>query len=908
LQLSSGARLGPYEILSPLGAGGMGEVYKARDTRLDRIVAIKVLPAALASDPQFRERFDREARIISALDHPHICALYDVGELPPTGAGDAAVSGVRFLVMQFLEGETLADRLAKGPLSIDAAIDIGIQIADALHRAHRAAIVHRDLKPGNVFLVGRGRSERPLAKLLDFGLAKTTADGAGRVSATMAPTTPAAITEQGTILGTFQYMAPEQIEGQEADARSDIFALGAMLYEMFTGRPAFSGRTRAALMSAILKDEPPPLAVDEPIASLALDRVVRTCLAKDPEDRWQTAREVERELRRSRQQPATSRVTALAGRRQPLGKRPRALIAAAAIVVLAIMVATAMIVLRTPQSAPRFVFTIQAPSNTEFPTGSGATPWPIVSPSGAQVAFAAVDRDGVVRLWVRDLATAETRPLAGTEQVEQPFWSPDGRAIGFFAGRKLKRVDLATGTIQTLCDVSGTPRKAAWSRSGVIVFAVGGQPLHRVSANGGMPQAATTLDAARRENAHLYPSFLPDGRGFLFLAETADADQSVVVAGSLDSPALTPIIAAHSESQYAEPGYLLYVRGGTLLAQPFDARRLRVTGDAAVAAASVSFTAVSGIAAFSTGPGVLVYRTSAERAPQSQLVWRDRGGRLLERVGESGSFHNPEASRDGRSIAVERFTDNSANIWILDVTRGVGSRLTLSNSIDVWPLWSPDGSRVAFMSNREGAGRFNIYIRSIADATPESIAVRDAMPLGWAPDGRSLICTPGGPRTGGWMTLAACPLGGGAPEPLMRFDSGVTTIDFSPDGRWLTYVSEESGRPEVYVRRYPDGADRARVSTGGGSQPRWRRDMRELFYLAPGGRLMGANVQSGTRLDIGTPQMLFELRALTSRQITDRQQYTTTDGQRFLVNEATGNELAGLTVVLNWTAALGQVK
>ena len=910
MQLPAGVRLGPYEILSLLGAGGMGEVYKARDTRLDRIVAVKILPAALASDSQFRERFDREARTISALDHPHICALYDVGETTPAGVPGEPASPVRFLVMQFLEGETLADRLKTGPLPPDEAIEIGTQIAEALHRAHRAGVVHRDLKPGNVFLVARARSsDRPVAKLLDFGLAKTIREVVGQAGATMMPTTPAAITQQGTILGTFQYMAPEQIEGEEADARSDIFALGAMLYEMLTGRTAFSGKSRAGLMSAILKDEPPPLDVQHRIVSPALDRVVRICLAKDPDDRWQTAREVERELQWVRQQTSTPPVAgSIGGRRSGAA---RAWVLAGVVTGIAVVVAlglAAMFLLRSPRPASRFVFTIEPPPNTEFPTGSGATPWPIVSPDGAHLAFAAVNDDGVVRLWVRELATAETRPLAGTEQVEQPFWSPDSRSIGFFAGGTLKRIDLAAGTVQTLCDVTGTPRKAGWSPSGVIVYAVGGQPLHRVSANGGVPQPATALDAARNEKAHLYPSFLPDGRHFLFLAETADVDQSVVLAGSLESTAATPVIGVHSEAQYAAPGYLLYVRSGTLFAHAFDAQGLRVTGEPVVAAPSVSFTSFSGIAAFSTAPGVLVYRSGVQRSPQSTLAWRDRAGRLQEKIGEPGAYHNPDASPDGRSVAVERISGNSTGIWILDVKRGVGSRLTLSGGLDVWPVWSPDSGRVAFTSNREGAGRFHIYVRSIAGANPESLVVRNAMPLGWSPDGASLLCTPGAPLSSGWTTLARCPLDGGAPEPLMHFDSGVTAMDFSPDGRWLTYVSEESGRPEVYVRRYPDGADRARVSTGGGSQPRWRRDMRELFYLAPGGKLMGARVQSGARLEIGMPQVLSELRALASRQITDRQQYTTTDGQRFLVNEPAGTERTGLTAVLNWTDAIARTK
>jgi serine/threonine protein kinase/WD40 repeat protein len=884
----------------------MGEVYRARDTRLDRTVAIKILAAALASNPQFRERFDREARTISALDHPHICALYDVGEATLTGAAPPETSAVRFLVMQFLEGETLHDRLRQGPLSLDNAIDIAIQIADALYQAHRLGIVHRDLKPANVFLTSRSRSsEPPNAKLLDFGLAKPTAVVVTDASGTLMPTTPAAITEKGALVGTFQYMAPEQIEGQEADARTDIFALGATMYEMLTGRAAFFGGTRAALMSAILKDEPPPITIDDLSTSAAIDRVVHICLAKDPEDRWQTAREVERELRWAKQQTATAVSSGVAGRRSLLRTRARVLIGALSTVVVSALLLFALTLTRTPQSARRIVFTLQPPPNTEFPTGSGATPWPIVSPDGARLAFGAVDANGVARLWIREFATAEMRVIAGTEQAEQPFWSPDGRAIGFFAGGKLKRADLAASTVATLCDANGTPRKAAWGSDGVIIFAIAGQALHRVSANGGTPQPATVLDPTRHDVAHLYPSFLPDGRHFLFLAENGDANRSVVAAGSLDSMASSTVITAHSEAQYATPGYLLYVQSGTLLAQPFDARRLRVTGEPAVAAASVSFTASSGIAAFHSGPGILVYRSGSQRSPETTLAWRDRAGRLLERLGDNGAYHDPEVSPDGRAVAVERFAETSSNIWIFDVTRGVSSRLTLGNGIDLWPIWSPDGTRVAFTANRQ-AGRFHTYVRSISGPESESLVALDAISFSWSPDGTFLLCTPESFRGGGWTTVSKCPIDGGGPVPVIRFESGVTGVAFSPDGRWLTYVSEASGQPEVYVCRYPDGADRIRVSTGGGSQPRWGWDMRELFYLAPAGKLMTVSIRNGATLEFGTAQVLMELRAFPSRQSTDRQQYATADGRRFLVNEVIATERPGLIAVLNWNEGIAK--
>lgn len=571
-----------------------------------------------------------------------------------------------------------------------------------------------------------------------------------------------------------------------------------------------------------------------------------------------------------------------------------------------------MLAFRTAPPVKRLLFTIDSPPGSVFTTGSGATPWPITSQDGTRLAFGAVDDQGVERLWVRELATAATRPLAGTENAEQPFWSQDGRAIGFLAKGTLKRVDPVTGAVQTIGEVPGVPRKGSWSRDGVIIYAAGGQPLHRISATGGSPEPLTSLDGARHDKAHLYPSFLPDGRHFVFMAEAANTEQSTVMAGSLDSKDVTPVLQVHSEAQYAAPGYLLFVRDGALMAQPFDPRRLRLSGEPTLVAPSVSYTTASGIAAFATAPGLLVYRPGGSRAAQAALVWRDRSGKILQRIGEPGPYADPELSPDGRHVALERIAESTSNIWVVDLTRGTASRLTFGKGMDLLPVWSDDGARIAWASNRDAAGRFNIQ-RVVSGSSSESLLVKDALPREWLPDGTLLCATSDSLNTGGGAgvtTLSRCGLDGRQPEAVLRFESGARHMQLSPDGRWLASVSEESGRAEVYVRRYPTGADRVQVSTGGGLQPRWRRDGRELFYLTPGGsqgrgdKLTAVSVTSGAGLDVGPPALVFEVPAAINRRATIRPEYVTTDGQRFLFIEPVSDAAGGLTLVVNWAEAL----
>jgi predicted Ser/Thr protein kinase len=609
MALAAGDRLGPYEIISPLGAGGMGEVYRARDTRLDRIVAIKVLAAELANDPQFRNRFDREARTISQLDHPHICALYDVGER----------DGTSFLVMQYLEGETLETRLKIGALRLDHALQYSIQIAEALDKAHRAGIVHRDLKPGNIMLTKAG------AKLLDFGLAKATGPAGARAGLSMLPTTPPGLTAQGTILGTFQYMAPEQLEAQEADTRTDIFAFGAVVYEMVTGTKAFEGKSHASLIGAILKDQPRALFNLQPLAPPALDRIVETCLAKSPDDRWQTARDLLRELKWLAEGAAEGTNGAITSTAR---SRERAVWVLGAVAVLAIAALVALATLYFRRTVPEPVVTrldvVTPPTSEAFSFA--------LSPDGRRLAFVA-NGDKGSQLWLRPLDQVRAQPLAGTEGAIYPFWAPDGRAIGFFADGKLKRIDFTGGALQVLADAP-YPRGGTWNADGVIVFGPSGaDALLRVAATGGTTAPVTRL--APGQGSHRWPQFLPDGRRFVFLMATGQPQTQGVYLGSLDGGEPIRVMPAETAAVYAAPGYLLLVSQGVLAAYPFDAARATVANEPMPVAQVVGTDDGEFHSAFSvSAAGVLAHRAGA--GVRRQLVWVDRTGKMLGGVRPAG--------------------------------------------------------------------------------------------------------------------------------------------------------------------------------------------------------------------------------------------------------------------------------
>jgi serine/threonine protein kinase len=879
VSVAAGTRLGPYEIQSAIGAGGMGEVYKARDTRLDRTVAIKILPDTLATDPQFRERFDREARTISQLDHPHICALYDIGEQ----------DGTSFLVMQYLEGETLEARFKKGALSLDQALQYAIQIADALATAHKAGIVHRDLKPGNIMLTKAG------AKLLDFGLAKDSGSIAAGAGLSMLPTTPPNLTAQGTILGTFQYMAPEQLEGHEADARSDIFAFGAVAYEMVTGKKAFEGKSQASVAAAILERDPPSMCSLKPVTPPLLERTVKRCLAKEPEKRWQATSDLCDELKWIAEGGETGSSTVV----RPTKVRERlawgvALLAVLSAVLLGLR--NSRVVTAPPETVRLSVVTPDTSSPLDF----------AISPDGRTLAFVAYAEGGKQLLWVRPLDSTTAQPLAGTEEATQPFWSPDNRFIAFFAGGKLKKIEVSGGTPQTICDVA-TPRGGTWNRDDVILLTRGANSgLSRVSAAGGEPTPLTVLDA-KKESSHRYPQFLPDGRHFLFFVQAGRGNGISV--GSIDAKESKHLLDTNMAALYAPPGYLLFVRDGVVMEQAFDAGKIELTGEAVRVVEGLTPDPFNRIAFSVSDTGVLVYRSSPVKGSR-QFAWFDRSGKPLGPVGPGGEYFNPELSPNGKEVAFSQ-TDlqtNNLDIWRMDLTNGERRRLTFDPAIDVNQIWSPDGSRILFGSNRDGP--LDVYQRLSSGAGTEErwlqIPGSTVVPKDWSVDGRFVILTV--PDLNSRNQVWVRPLfGDRKPKAFVETAATNDYARFSPDGKWIAYASNESQKFEVYVQTFPTGNGKWQVSTNGGVQPRWRRDGKELFYLASDRKLMAVPVRSGSSFEFGVPVPLFATKTVGGSAFSSgysHQYDVTPDGQRFLLNTEADGSATPITVVLNWTAPL----
>jgi Tol biopolymer transport system component len=881
--LTAGTKLGPYEIVSSLGAGGMGEVYKARDARLDRTVAIKVLPPALAADAEFRDRFDREARAVSQLDHPHICALYDIGQDHDTS----------YLVMQYLDGETLDNRLKAGALPLDQALKTAIEIAGALDAAHRAGIIHRDLKPGNVILTRAG------AKLLDFGLAKTLpAVTSGSVS--MMQTTPAAgMTAQGTILGTFQYMSPEQIEGEAVDARSDIFAFGAVLYEMVTGRKAFAGKTQASLLGAILKDEPPPVSQVQAMTPPALDYLVRTCLAKDPDGRFQTAHDVWLQLRWIAEGGSTVGVPApVVSRRR---SRERLAWAAAGVLGLIAVAAGALAVVHLrerPVPVEPVQFTIAADENSAFITPADFS----VSPDGRQIVFVARSDAGQARptLWVRSLASGIARPLPGTDGGLLPFWSPDGRSVGFFAAASLKKVDTSGGQPVTLCAAAGIAAGGTWNRDNVIVFAATGLPgLHKIDAAGGTPARVTTP----KEGSHLWPSFLPDQRHILYLEFNAGPRAGHIA--SLDGLENVTLGAADSAAVYGS-GHLLFMRGTALMAQPFDADRRQKLGDPFLVADQVNVGGGGKPAVSVSTTGVLAYWRGAAQS-LSRLTWVDRAGKTDRVVGDVGAFANLSLSPDERRVAVALTTGSPVNrdIWVLDLARDdTMSRLTFNPGPEGDPIWSPDGSHIVFNSSR--TGMWNSGFQRSADGSGDDVPFVTMERLfdspDWSHDGRFVVFAGAG-KDDQNADLWVLPLSGDRkPTRFLQTPFQEDSPAFSPDDKWVAYNSNASGRFEVYIRSFPGPGGQFQVSRNGGWAPRWRRDGKEIFFLGLDGAMMSADVTLGKEVQASVPRVLFPTPLVRG---SDRHTYAVTgDGKRFLLRVPDQRQVSTpITMVLNWPAA-----
>ncbi|HVH29359.1 MAG TPA: protein kinase [Vicinamibacterales bacterium] len=909
MALPPGTRLGVYEVTAQIGAGGMGEVYKGRDTRLDRTVAIKVLPEALAADPEFRERFDREARTISRLAHPNICTLFDVGE----------EAGTAFLVMELLEGETLESRCARARakgsgLPFDDALRIAVQIADALAAAHRLGIVHRDLKPGNIFLVRSGGASAAIAKLLDFGLARTAAALTVN-AATSAPTMPPeAMTARGTILGTFQYMAPEQVEGGQTDARTDIFAFGSVLYEMITGKKAFEGKTQTNLVAAILERDPPPLTTVQPLVPPLVDSIVRKCVAKNPDDRWQTASDLGSALRWAAEgaNATTSGATAVAGTPRTSTRRVANGAVAAATILGSVAIGLAvggryLSTVATPAAPVRFE--VQPPANvTLSPAPIASAAQLALSPDGRRLAFVAARTHAASQLWVRPLDEVEAQPLPGTEGASYPFWSPDGRFIAFFAGGKLKKIDTTGGVPQVLCP-SGAGRGGAWNREGIILFVgQGNSPISRISASGGMVTAATTFDPGQAVIGQAWPQFLPDGRHFLYFQRSSKPEHRGVHVTALDSSSSTRILDSDGMAVYAS-GRLLFVRDGTLFAQAFDDRALQTSGDPVRIGDQVGYwTAGLGYAAVTASPsGVLAHGPSVRLT--TSLRWHDRSGASTGPSTAPAQYTTPRLSPDQMSVVVAMTDDATAqpDLWVLGLARGTASRLTSDPATDWFPAWSADGSGLFFGSNRMGVTTpFQKAVGAPEEPAAESLfrAAGATSPSDISGDGRLLLYVQLSQRGYdlGVLTLtgerkASTFLGTAFNEAQARF---------SPNTRWVAYASDESGRFEVYVRPFPAASGQTQISIAGGTQPEWRRDGKELFYISADGKLTAVPVTTdGATFSAGTPLGLFDVEVPEPNPPFPTDYAVTADGQRFLVNTVVDQPTRpALTVILNWTSGL----
>ena len=895
--LEAKSRLGPYEIVALLGVGGMGEVYKARDTRLDRTVAIKICTGGLS------ERFEREARAISSLSHQHICALYDIGR----------EGSVEFLVMEHLEGESLEARLRRGPLPIEESLRIAIQIAGALDAAHRKGIVHRDLKPGNVMLTRSG------AKLLDFGLAKITpaVEVSGTDTTRLASDSP--ITEKGTILGTFQYMSPEQLEGKETDARSDIFSFGAMLFEMITGRKGFEASSRASLIAAVISVNPPPVSTLQPMASPALDRLVQRCLAKSPDDRWQSAGDLRSELEWIAGAGSMAGVPAPIAARRVHRERLAWLGAGLATALLLVSLVWIVVHLRNePAAAAEVRFQIPAPDKLSF----FSFQVPAVSPDGQRIAFTAsagipIESSGITgqTLFVRslDATTATEIPVADSSPLF-PFWSPDGRQIAFRSGRGLEKVDLSGGPPFTICTCPNSAG-GTWNRDGVILFGNFFGALYQVSAAGGDPKPALPL--AEGESGQLWPQFLPDGKHYLYLSLGVQPNQQGIYAASLDSTDRKFIVAADTNAAYLESGQLLFTRGDVLMAQPFNLSSLTLTGEPRPVADHIelstsSFTGTEtfATASFSASPnGVLVWRRNLQssQSAQSQLQWLDRSGKKLSTVGEPANYTQPNLSPDDSklAVAIRDPQTKTRDIWIFDLKRGSKTRLTFDPADDFNPVWSPDGTRIAFTSDR--AGQRDIYVKPADGSGQEELLLGEKGTAkhaeDWSRDGKYFLYNYTVPNP---SHLYVLPLTGDRkPVPFVDIKLHTSEGQFSPNGRYVAYRLLESGGQQVYVQGFwldplqPRG--KWQISTAGGELPRWRNDGKELYYHFGDGFYAVDVKTDGKSFEAGVPKLLFEVPTVKSSANGGSPFVVTRDGQRFLVLEQVQSQVSEpIEVVVNW--------
>ncbi len=893
MPLTTGTRLGIYEILAPLGAGGMGEVYRARDTKLGREVALKVLPEAFANDAERMARFEREAQTLASVSHPNLAAIYGVEETTST----------RALVMELVDGPTLSDRTAQGPMPLDEAFPVARQIAEALEYAHEKGIVHRDLKPANVKMAGDGT-----VKLLDFGLAKALATDAAGTNRANSPTISIAATQAGVILGTAAYMAPEQAKGKPVDRRADIWAFGCVLFEMLTGHQLFTGETVTDVLAAVVRAEPEwqSLPASTPPS---IQRLLRRCLEKDPRRRLQAIGEA-RIIIEEILSGAVAPVSTLAKEsRVGTPALQRALPWAVVTASLVAAVALAVAYFGRPAAAPSIRALITAPENVKFEFNSpqGA---PALSPDGARLVFPATDATGKEALWVRPLDSLSAQRLEGTEGGEFPFWSPDSRHIGYFQDSKLKKIDVTGGPPWLVCDADSA-RGGAWGKD-VIIFAaraLGG--LSSVPVGGGTPNPVASPNRTEGNFSNRWPVFLPDGRHFLFLSGDLAATGTSrlgIYAGEVGSDKLEFLLQADSDAQYAAPGYLLFLRGETLMAQGFDAGSLKLKGEAFPVAEHVASPLLYRLGIFGVSQtGLLVYEIGRGQSRGGQLTWFDESGKELETLGQPGA-NDPWISPDGKHVAYSTVDEagRGTDIWLKDLARGVQTRFSFGSRVTRYPVWSPDGTRVAYTGLRES--EFDIFAKDASGAGKEEILVESEASKflsDWSRDGRyilfSSLAPRGKPKYGIWVM----PLfGDRKPYAYLQTDFNNSAAVFSPDGRWLAYQSDESGSYQIYLSPFPAGGGKWGVSQGGGVQPMWKHDGSAIYYLTLDGKLMEASIQEkGSAVEIGTPQELFQ-QPLTDSGPNARGYAVSPDGKRFLMSKAEQVSSPPLVLVTDWTKDL----
>jgi serine/threonine protein kinase len=885
MAFSPGARIASYEITGLLGAGGMGEVYRARDTRLGRDVAIKVLPRELSTDPERVARLEREARVLAALNHPHIASIH----------GLEYVEGSAALVLELVEGPTLADRIAAGPLPIAETITIATQIAEALSAAHDRGVIHRDLKPANI----KFAADRTV-KVLDFGLARM--DGKDAASeASGSPTATANYTRLGQVLGTVAYMSPEQARGEIADRRTDVWAFACVLYEMLAGRPAFGRATLSDTIVAVLDREPDwsPLPATTP---RHVQLMLRQCLAKDVGRRRRDMGDIALELESGGASTHTdfSSTIARPNRKSTVLRLAIAAALSSAVVGSGAWAWSAWHGLRT-DATETVELTIYPPAGTTFPLEAGA-PWPSISPDGRQLAFVALGSNGVSQLWLRPIRSATAQPLAGGEGAVRPFWAPDSQSIGFFADGKIRRIDLRSGSVQTVCDAPYLGgMSATWGADDVILFTQTGG-LFRAPASGGTPllavaDSSTPGDRNQRQN----PSFLPDGRHFVYVTSRTKTEDSEICIATLESPDARCILKVASPARYAPPGYLFFVRDGVLRSQRFDAERLTTSGQALpVSATPVRSQPVYRPPPFSVSATVLAFHPGVAA---TRLVWRDRSGVTVSQLPELADYGSWSTSSDGRWVAATRTDVRSGNadIWLFDQQRGLWTRFTFESEIDSSPIFSPDSGRIVFASTRAGVAGLYVKPTNTGGSERPLSTVGEVSGLDWSSDGRLILYGIYSSQTS-WDIGVVAADGSAPPELVIHSQHGERSGRFSPDVKWISYDSTESGRREVWIQPYPATGDRWQVSTTGGAAPRWRNDGKELYYTSGDGMLMAAPIELGRAPAIGTARPLFQTLRLEGAAVTPSR-----DGQRFLMSmPPSGLDVTPITVRLNWRAAIEQ--